>query len=76
MVLEEFKKTEIISAVMGIRVTITEEIIARAARCSNTGKFHLGVKKNSPRVENINKTLHEGRPTDNTCDMLKEHMVL
>ena len=36
----EFTKTEIRSAVMGIPVTITEEIIARAARCSNEGKFH------------------------------------
>jgi len=39
MSLEEFKRTYIRSAVMGIPVTITEDIIARAARCSK-GNFN------------------------------------
>jgi len=76
MGLEEFKRTEIRSAVMGIIVIITEDIIARAARCSNSRKFHLGVKNDSPWVENINKTLHEGRPSDKTCHMLDDYKVL
>jgi hypothetical protein len=44
---EDLKKVEIRSAVMGIRVSITEEVIIKAARCSNSGKFQLKVKKNS-----------------------------
>jgi len=76
MGLEEFKRIVIRSAVMGIKVTINEEVITRAARCSNTGKFHKGVKKNNSWVEKINDTLHKGRPTNKTCDMLNEHRVL
>jgi len=39
MGLQEFTRTEIRFAVIGIRVTITEDIVARAARCSSFGKF-------------------------------------
>jgi len=39
MNLKEFTRTEIHSSVMGIPIIISEEIIARAARCSNEGKF-------------------------------------
>jgi len=56
MGLEDFKKVEIRSAMLGIRVTIKEEIIAKAARCSRTGKFQLGVKKNNRWIEKIDKT--------------------
>jgi len=48
MGLEDFKRIEIRSAVIGIRVTVIEEVIAKATRCSNYGKFQLKVKKNSP----------------------------
>jgi len=51
MSLEEFKKTEIRSVVMGIRVTITEEVISMVAKCSNSRKFQSKVKKNSPWVK-------------------------
>jgi hypothetical protein len=63
---EDLKKVEIRSAVMGIRVTITEEVIIKAARYSNSGKFQLKVKKNSFGPSHIDKT----------CDLQDEHMVL
>ncbi|RHN45523.1 hypothetical protein MtrunA17_Chr7g0232191 [Medicago truncatula] len=74
--LEDFKKTEIRSAVMGIRTTITREVIVKAAKCSNTSKFQLNVKKNNPWIKKINETLHKVRPTDKTLDLLDEHRVL
>ena len=45
MSLKEFKGIEICSAVMGIPITITKEIIVRAARCSNEGKFQWNLNK-------------------------------
>jgi len=41
MGLQEYKRMEIRSGLMGIDVTIIEEVIAKAARCSNNGKFQL-----------------------------------
>jgi len=76
MGLQEFKQVEIRSAVMGIKVTITEEMLANAARCTNYGMFELNVKKDSHWMEKVHKTLYEGRPIDQTCDMQNEHRVL
>jgi len=39
MGLKEFTKTEIRSCIMGIQVTITEEVIGRACRRSVEGSF-------------------------------------
>jgi len=39
MGLQEFTRIEIRSDFVGIHITITEEIVAKAARCSNEGKF-------------------------------------
>ena len=39
MGLESFRQTEIRSAVMGIPITITEEVIAKACRVTATGRF-------------------------------------
>lgn len=65
----EFTRTEIHSAVMGIPITIIEEIIARAARCSNEGKFQWNLWKKSSWVQTIAEVLHKNRPTDKYCDM-------
>jgi len=76
MGLEEFKRTEIRSAVMGISVTITQDIIARAARCSNEGKFQWNMSKTSSWVKTVKKVFHKDRPTNKFFDMQKEHRVL
>ena len=39
MGLESFKQTEIRSSVMGIPITITEEVIAKACRVTATGRY-------------------------------------
>ena len=61
---------------MGIRVTIIEDVIARAARCSNTRKFQWNLKKISSRVNTIKEVLHKDKPTNKFCDMLNEYRVL
>jgi hypothetical protein len=76
MGLEEFKRTKIRSALMGIPVTITEEIISKAARCSNEGKFQWNLSKTSSWVKTTKEAFHTGRPTNKLCDMQKEHKVL
>ena len=39
MGLESFRQTEIRSSMMGIPITITEEVIAKACRVTATGRF-------------------------------------
>jgi len=43
MGLEPFKKLEIRSAVMGIPITITEEVISKACRMAPEGRFQWNV---------------------------------
>lgn len=69
MGLPKFKEVEVRLAVKGIRVTIAEEMLAKAARCSNYGMFEINVKKDSHWMEKVYKTLYEERPTYKTCDM-------
>lgn len=75
MGLEEFKEMEIRSAMMGIRIIITEENIAKETRCATQGMFLVNIKKNSEWTYAIVKTLYEGRPSNKTYDMKEEHMV-
>lgn len=76
MGLQEFKEVEDRSAVMGIRVSITKNTIAKVARCSRYGMFQVNIKKKSEWTYAIVKTLYEGRQSDKTCDLKEEHMVL
>ena len=45
MGLEPFRRTEIRSAVMGVPITITEEVIAKACRASSEGRFLWNVNR-------------------------------
>ena len=48
MGLESFRQTEIRSAVMGIPITITEEVIAKACGVAPTGKFLWNITGKHP----------------------------
>ena len=76
MGLEEFKRIEIRYVVMAIPVTITEEVIARAAKCSIEGKFQWNLGKASSWVKTVKEVFHTGRPSNKFCNMQKEHRVL
>jgi len=77
MGLPEFTQTEIRSAVMGIPITITKEIIARAVRCSNEGKFQWNLtKKTSSWIQTTYEALYKNNASNKFKYMQKEHKVL
>jgi len=51
MGLEPYKRLEIRSAVMGIPITITKEVIARACRVAPEGRFQWNVSKKNLLLE-------------------------
>jgi len=57
MGLEPYKRLEIRSAVMGIPITITEEVIARACRVASEGRFQWNVSKKNPLLESYTNLL-------------------
>jgi len=77
MGLKEFKGTKVRSKVTRILITITEEIIARDARCSNEGKFQCNLnKKTSSWIQTTYESLYKNNVSDKYKDMQKEHKVL
>ena len=75
--LKEFKRTEICSSIMGILVTISEEVIGRACRREVEGAFQWSLnKKTSEWIPVVKKTLFKGKKDGKYIDMEKEHKVL
>jgi len=60
MGLEPFRQTEIRSAVMGIPITIIEEVIAKACRIAPTGRFLWNVSRNHPLLESYKSVVLNG----------------
>jgi len=76
MGLEPFKKLEIGSAVMGIPITIIEEVIARACRMAPEGRFQWNVSRKNPLLESYTNLLLKGDTTTKLVDMDDNHMML
>ena len=76
MGLEPFKKLEIRSAVMGIPITITEEVIARACRMAPEGRFQWNVNRKNPLLESYTNLLLKGNLTTKLVDMDDNHRML
>jgi len=75
--LKEFTRTEICSTIMGIPITITEEIIGRASRRDVNGKFQWKLhKKTSSWIQTTYETWYKNNASDKYKDMQKEHKVL
>jgi len=51
MGLKSFRQTEIRSSVMGIPITITEEVIAKACRVAANNRFIWNANRNHPLLE-------------------------
>jgi len=67
MRLKEFTRTEIRSNLMGIPITINEEIIGRACRRKVEGAFQWDLNsKTSTWKEAVVDTLFNGNPAENT----------
>jgi len=62
---------------MGIPVTITEEVIARAYTRKVEGAFQCNLnKKTRSWIPVVRDTLSNGKKKGKYCDMQKEHKVL
>jgi len=59
---------------MGIRITITEEVIGKAYRRDVDGSFQWNLnKKSSPWKATIHETMYKHNASDKYKDMQKEH---
>jgi len=76
MGLEPYKRLEIRSAVMGIPITITKEVIARACRIAPEGRFQWNVSKKNPLLESYTNLLLKGDPSTKLVDMDGNHRML
>jgi len=76
MGLEPFRQTEIRSAVMGIPITITEEVIAKACRVAPTGRFLWNVSREHPLLEIFTTVVLKGNPTTKLVEIEGHHMML
>jgi len=74
--LKEFTKTEIHSNIMGIPITIIEEVIARACIKEAEGSFQGDMKKTSSWKPIVIQTLFKGKEKGKYVNMEKEHKVL
>jgi hypothetical protein len=76
MGLKLFNGLEIRSAMMGIPVTITEEVIAKACMVALEGRFQWDVSKDDILLESYTNLLLKGNPAANSVDMEDNHRLL
>jgi len=76
MGLEPFRQTEIRSAVMGIPITITEEVIAKACRVAPTGRFLWNVSRKHPLLEIFTTVVLRGNPATKLVEIEGHHRML
>jgi len=76
MGLESFRKTEIRSAVMGIPITITKEVIAKACRVTRTRRFLWNASRSHPLLERFKSVVMNGNLPTKLVDIEAHHMML
>ena len=76
MGLESFKQTEIRSTVMGIPVTITEEVIAKAWRIAPTGRFLWNITGKHPLMSSYTSVVLQGDSTTKLVNIDNNHRML
>jgi len=76
MGLEPYKRLEIRSAVMGIPITIIEEVISGACRVAPEGRFQWNISKKNPLLESYTNLLLKGDPATKLVDMEGNHRML
>jgi len=74
--LKPFTCTEIRSNIMGIPITITEEICARAIRRVVEGSFEEGLDKTSPWNDVVNMTMFNNMKKGKYNDLRMEYKML
>ena len=76
MGLESFRLTEIRSTVMGVPVTITEEVIAKASRVAPTGRFLWNITGKHPLMSSYTFFVLKGDSTTKLVNIDNNHMML
>jgi len=76
MGLEPFRQTEIRSAVMGIPITITKEVIAKACRVAPTGRFLWNVSRKHPLLDIFTTLVLKGNPATKLVEIEGHHRML
>jgi len=76
MGLESFRQTEIRSSVMGIPITITEEVIAKACRVAENGRFIWNANRNHPLLESYKGVVLKGNSSTKLVDIDGQHRML
>ena len=76
MGLESFRQTEIRSTVMGIPVTITEEVIAKACRVTPTGRFIWNITGKHPLMASYTSVVLKGNSATKMVNIDNSHMML
>jgi len=76
MDLEPFRQTEIRSAVMGVPITITEEVIAKACRVAPTDRFLWNVSRYHPLLDSFKFVVLKGNSATKLVDIDGHHRML
>jgi len=76
MGLESFRQTEIRSSVLGIPITITEEVIAKACRVAANGRFIWNANRNHPFLESYKGVVLKGNSSTKLVDIDGQHRML
>jgi len=76
MGLESFRQTEIRSSVMGIPITITEEVIAKACRVAANGRFIWNANRYHPFLESYKGVVLKGNSSTKLVDIDGQHRML
>jgi len=76
MGLESFRQTEIRSAVMGIPITIIEEVIAKTCRVTVTGRFIWNANINHPLLDSYKEVVLKGNSSTKLVDIDGHHRML
>jgi len=76
MGLESFRQTEIRSSVMGIPITITKEVIAKACRVAANGRFIWNANRNHPFLESYKGVVFKGNSSTKLVDIDGQHRML
>jgi len=76
MSLKSFRQTEIRSSVMGILVTITEEVIAKACRVAPTGRFLWNITGKHPLMSSYTSVVLKGDSATKLVNIDNNHRML
>jgi len=69
MGLESFGQTEIRSSVIGIPITITEEVIVKACRVTATGRYIWNANRNHPLLDSYKGVVLKGNSSTKMVDI-------